>query len=559
MAKYAIGLDFGTLSVRALLVNAETGEELKSVVYEYPHGSMETNIPTGKKLPINWALQHPADYEEGLVYVVKGVMKKNDVHPEEIIGIGVDFTSSTILPVLNDTTPLCYLPEFKDEPHAYVKLWKHHGAEEYAKEIERIAKERGEKWLDLYGGKVSSEWMLPKIMETAIEAPEVYDKADRFLEAMDWITWKLTGVETRSACAAGYKMFYHHEHGYPDKAFLKALHPKLESLVEEKLDAPVKGIGECAGYLTEEWAEKLGLRPGIPVATAIIDAHVNAAACGIDGPEKLLIIIGTSSCHMLQSKTVGATIEGIQGVVKDGMIPGFYGYEAGQSCVGDQFAWFVDNCVPEAYAVEARENGMNLHQYLTEKCKRLKPGESGLIALDWWNGVRSPLMDFNLTGMMVGMNLLTTPEEMYLALLESTAYGTRLIIENFEKNGIPVKEIVMAGGIANKNPLLMQIYADVCKKKITICGSDQSGAFGAAILGIAAAGPEATGYKDANEAIRKLGKVKDIEYIPNPENSAIYDKLYEEYKTLHSYFGRGENEVMKRLLKIREEQRAKSH
>lgn len=554
MAKYAIGLDFGTLSVRALLVNAETGEELESVIYEYPHGSMESTIPTGKKLPINWALQHPADYEEGLVTTVRGVMKENGVHPEQIIGIGVDFTSSTILPVLKDMTPLCYLPEFKDEPHAYAKLWKHHGAEEYARKIEEIAKEREEKWLGSYGGKVSSEWMLPKVMETAVEAPEVYDKADRFIEAMDWITCMLTGVETRSACGAGYKMFYHHETGYPSKDFLKQLHPKLENLVEEKLEAPVKGIGERAGLLTNEWAEKLGLIPGIPVATGIIDAHVNAAACGIDGPEKMLIIIGTSSCHMLQSKTNEVTIEGIQGVVKDGMIPGYYGYEAGQSCVGDQFAWFVNNCVPESYAADAREKEMSLHSYLTEKCKRLKPGESGLIALDWWNGVRSPLMDFNLTGLMVGMNLQTKPEEMYLALLESTAYGTRMIIENFEDNGIPVNEIVMAGGIANKNPLLMQIYADVCKKKIKICGSNQSGALGAAILGIAAAGPEVTGYKDANEVIRRIGKVKDIEYIPNPENSVVYDKLYAEYKELHNYFGRGGNDVMKRLMKIREQQ-----
>lgn len=553
MGKYAIGLDFGTLSVRALLVDAVTGEEKESVIYEYPHGSMEMSIPTGRKLPINWALQDPTDYEEGLITTVKGVMKKNGIQPEEVIGIGVDFTSSTILPVLKDMTPLCNLPEFENEPNAYVKLWKHHGAEKYAQQIDRVAKERGEKWLDLYGGKVSSEWMLPKVMETAIEAPDVYDKADRFIEAMDWITTMLTGVETRSACGAGYKMFFHHENGYPSKEFLKVLDPKLENLVEEKLEAPVKGIGERAGYLNKEWAEKLGLIPDIPVATGIIDAHVNAAACGIDGPEKMLIIMGTSSCHMLQSKTNEATIEGIQGVVKDGMIPGYYGYEAGQSCVGDQFAWFVNNCVPEAYAADARDRGMNLHAYLTDKCKRLKPGESGLLALDWWNGVRSPLMDFNLTGMVLGMNLLTKAEEIYLALLESTAYGTRMIIENFEDNSIPVHEIVVAGGIANKNPMLMQIYADVCKKKIKICGSDQSGALGAAILGIAAAGSEVTGYKDANDVIRKIGKVKDVEYNPIPENSAVYDQLYAEYKQLHTYFGRGENDVMKRLMKIREQ------
>ncbi|MCI6859537.1 MAG: ribulokinase [Eubacterium sp.] len=550
MGKYAIGLDYGTLSVRALLINVETREEVGSYIYEYPHGSMETELPCGKKLPINWALQHPADYVEGLEKTIRGVVSENHIPPEEVIGIGVDFTSSTILPVLSDKTPLCELPEFKEEPNAYVKLWKHHGAEKQAQYIDRICKERGEEWLSLYGGKVSSEWMLPKVLETVEMAPEVYRKADRFMEAMDWITWILTGEESRSACAAGYKMFYHHEKGYPGKEFFKALNPMMENFVEEKLEAPIKGVGECAGYLTKEMADRLGLKEGTPVATAIIDAHASVPACGIDGPGKMLIIMGTSSCHMIQSEKEEG-IPGNCGIVKDGMIPGYFGYESGQCCVGDQFAWFVKNCVPEKYAVDAREKGMNLHTYLTEKCKDLEPGESGLVALDWFNGVRSPLMDFNLTGMILGMNLQTKPEEIYLALLESTAYGTRMIMENFENHGVEVNEIVVAGGIANKNPLLMQIYADVCNKTVRICGTEQSGALGSAILGIIAAGEEVSGYQSAQDVIAAFGRLQDVKYVPDAKRVAAYEKLYQEYTTLFDYFGKGENDVMKRLMEGR--------
>lgn len=546
MNKYTIGLDFGTLSVRALLLNVRTGEEAAMSICEYTHKVMESHIPCGKKLAAGAALQDPADYLEGMITVIREVLAEKKVLPEEVAGIGVDFTSSTILPVKKDKTPLCRLPEFAEEPHAYVKLWKHHGAEKEAQQIDEIAKRRGEEWLSLYGGRVSSEWMLPKILETLHEAPEVYDAADRFLEALDWIIWQLTDEEICSACGAGYKAFYRHDSGYPSAEFFREIDPRLEQVAEEKLNAPLKTVGECAGYLSEKMGKMLGLLPGTPVAAGIIDAHASVPGCAIAEPGQMMIIIGTSSCHLMLSDTE-AGISGVGGLVKDGILPGYFGYEAGQCCVGDLFAWFVKNGVPERYHQEAREKEISLHQLLTEKIKDYRAGQSGLLALDWFNGVRSPLMDFDLSGMILGMNLLTKPEEIYLALMEATAYGTRMIIEQFEAAGVPVETIVLGGGIPVRNEKLVQIYADVCRRKIRLAGTVCASARGAAILGAAAAETEATGACGIKEIVKKLGKVSPEIVVPDERNANVYDLLYEEYKTLHKYFGTGENHVMKRL------------
>jgi len=552
MKKYAIGLDYGTLSVRALLVDIENGNEVAQSVYEYPHAVMETHIPTGETLPPAWALQDPGDYMEGLLTVVRGVMSESKILPEEVIGIGLDFTSATILPVRKDKTPLSMTEEFAHEKHAYVKLWKHHGAEKEAAFIDKVARERNEAFMSMYGGKVSSEWTIPKILETLHEAPEVYEKADYFMEAMDWILWEMTDTLTTSACTMGYKAFYHHETGFPSKDFFKALDPRMENFVEEKFSMPVLPIGACAGRLCGPMARELGLLEGTPVGTGIIDAHCSVPGGGVGKPGELMIIMGTSSCHLMLTDH-NASIEGIQGIVKDGIMPGFFGIEAGQSCVGDHFAWFVDNCVPESYATKAREKGISLHQFLSEKLKGYKAGASGLVALDWFNGVRSPLMDFDLNGMILGMNLLTKPEDIYLALIEATAYGTRAIVESFEKAGVPVNSVVLSGGIPSKNPLIVQIYTDILNREIKVCASDQACALGAAVLGTAAAPESITGYKDANEIAAKFARLQDKVYTPDPEKVAVYDKLYAEYNALLEYFGRGGNDVMKRLNKIREE------
>ena len=550
MEKYAIGLDFGTLSVRALLMNIATGEEVAVSVYEYPHGVMETELPTGEKLPGGFALQHPQDYMDGLVSVVADIMSQSKVQPEQVIAIGLDFTSSTVLPVKADGTPLCVLDEFAHEPHAYVKLWKHHGGEEEAAYIDKIIKERGEEWISLYGGKVSSEWMIPKVLETLNRAPRVYECADRYMEAMDWITWMLTGEETRSINGIGYKAFYNHKTGYPSKEFFGALDSRFENYIEEKMEAPIKKLGESAGTLKEEMATKLGLCPGTPVGVPMIDAHCGVLGGGVTKPGEMMIIVGTSFCHHVMSEK-DADVYGVCGQVKDGILPGYYAYEAGQSGGGDIYAWFTKNCIPERYEIEAREKAIGIHQFLCEKLKDYQVGQSGLIALDWFNGVRSPLADFNLNGLLLGMNLQTKPEEIYMALIESTGFGTRLIVEEFEKAGIAIESIVMSGGIPLKNPMLVQTFADILNREIRVCQTTQAAAVGAAVLGIAAASSEVTGYQGLADISDKLGKKGERVYRPNQENVEAYNELYEEYVTLHEYFGKGANDVMKRLNRIR--------
>ena len=553
MEKYTIGVDYGTLSGRAVLVNARTGEEKADAVYEYPHAVMDEQLPCGVKLGTDWALQHPQDYLDVLAHTIPEVLQKAGVSADDVIGIGTDFTACTILPTKRDGTPLCFLPQYEREPHAYVKLWKHHAAQDKANRLNEIAAARGETWLQNYGGKISSEWAIPKIWQVLDEAPEIYEAADRFIEAADWIIWQLCGKETRNSCTAGYKEIWNKRAGYPSPDFFKALDPRLENVVQDKLGTVITPLGSRAGALTEEAAALTGLRPGIAVAVGNVDAHVCVPAVGIDGPAKMLAIMGTSTCHIMMG-TEEKQVPGMCGVVEDGVMPGYFGYEAGQSCVGDHFAWFVENCVPAAYEEEARAQGKNIHVYLTEKAEKLRPGESGLLALDWWNGNRSVLVDVDLTGMMLGMTLATKPEEMYRALIESTAYGTREIVENYRANGVPVEEFFASGGISQKNAMAMQIYADVLNMPIKIAGSAQGPALGSAIFASVAAGEAAGGYDDIFTAARAMGRTKNLVYTPNPESAAIYDKLFAEYVKLHDYFGRGANDVMKRLKAIKKAQ-----
>lgn len=549
MAKYTIGVDYGTLSGRAVLVNVKTGEEVASSVYEYPHGVMDSELPSGKKLGKDWALEHPMDYLEVLYNTIPAVIKESGISGDDVIGIGTDFTACTIVACKKDGTPLCFLPEYKDEPHAYVKLWKHHAAQKYANKLNEIAEERNENWLLNYGGKISSEWAIPKIWQVLDEAPEIYDATDRYIEAADWIIWQLCGRETRNSCTAGYKEIWNKKNGFPSDDFFKALDPRLEHVVDDKLSRDITPLGQCAGYLTEEMAEKLGLNTNVAVAVGNVDAHVCVPAVGIDAPGKMLAIMGTSTCHIMMGEEE-KQVPGMCGVVEDGVMPGYFGYEAGQSCVGDHFAWFIDNCLPKEYYDEAEKQGVNIHRFLRNKAEKLAPGQSGLLALDWWNGNRSVLVDVDLTGMILGMTLQTKPEEIYRALIEATAYGTRMIIETFRESGVAIDEFYASGGISQKDPMTMQIYADVINMPIKIAGSDQGPALGSAIFASVAAGAENGGYDSVYEAARVMGKVKDKMYYPVEENVKTYDKLFSEYRTLHDYFGRGENDVMKCLKKI---------
>lgn len=554
MSKYTIGVDYGTLSGRAVLVDAKTGEEKASAVYEYPHAVMDSELPDGTRLGTDWALQHPQDYLDVLKVTIPAVLKESGVSAEDVIGIGTDFTACTLLPVKKDGTPLCFLPEYKHEPHAYIKLWKHHAAQDKANKLNEIAEQRGEKWLNNYGGKISSEWAIPKIWQVLDESPAIYEAADRFIEAADWIIWQLCGKETRNSCTAGYKEMWNKTTGYPSKEFFASLDKRLENVVEEKLGMEIMPLGSKAGEITEEAAALTGLKVGTAVAVGNVDAHVCVPAVGIDGPGKLLAIMGTSTCHMLMGEEE-KQVPGMCGVVADGIMPGFYGYEAGQSCVGDHFAWFIDNCLPKEYYDAAEKENVNIHKYLRSKAEKLKVGESGLLALDWWNGNRSVLVDVDLTGMLLGMTLATKPEEIYRALIEATAYGTREIVENYRRNGVPVEEFYASGGISQKDPMTMQIYADVLKMPVKIAGSMQGPALGSAIFGAVAAGSEKGGWDNVFDAARAMGSIKNVVYEPIKENADVYDKLFAEYKTLHDYFGKGANDVMKRLKKIKIEQK----
>ncbi len=552
MEKYTIGIDFGTLSGRCLLVDVASGKEVAASVYEYPHGVIEGSLPYGRKLPIDWYLQHPKDYLEVLENTVEKTLDEAGVKPEQVIGIGVDFTACTMLPITEDGTPLCMLEKYRSDPNAYVKLWKHHSAQPQADRLTRVAQERKENFIKRYGGKISSEWMLPKILQTLEESPDVYRDTYTFLEAGDWIVLQLTGKLMRNSCAAGAKCLWHKKSGFPSKEYFKAVHPELENVVEDKLKGPVVSIGTRAGLLTEAGAALTGLSAGTPVAVAHLDAHGATIGAKVVSEGKMLVMIGTSSCHELMCREE-KEVEGICGYVEDGIVPGYFGYEAGQSCVGDHFSWFVRNCVPSAYEEAAKESGCSIYEYLNRKAGAKKAGESGLIALDWWNGNRSVLADGELSGLLLGCTLQTKPEDIYRALIEATAFGTRKIVETFAEYGVPVDEIIMAGGIARKNPFIMQVYADVTGRTIQIAGSEQNAALSSAIWAALAAGSENGGYDDVNQAAEKMGKLMDAAYVPDREKKRQYDILYKEYIALHDYFGRGTNDVMKRLKRMASE------
>ena len=545
--KYTIGLDFGTLNGRAILVDIKTGEEIATASYTYPDGVIEDVLPNTKiTLPPNWALQNPVDYLGVLKYTIPEVLKKSGVSSENIIGIGVDFTSCTILPIDKQGIPLCMKEEWKHNPHAWVKLWKHHASEPYANQLKDIALKRKEKFILRYGGKISSEWMIPKIWQILEEAPEIYEASDRFIEAGDWIILQLTGKERRSACNAGYKAIWDRKEGYPSPEFFAALHPRLKNVVKEKLSTDIFSTGLKAGGLTFEMAKQTGLKEGTPVAIGIIDAHSAVPAATVTKPGKMVLIMGTSTCHMLLSKEQ-KLIPGIPGVVEDGILHGYFGYEAGQAAVGDIFDWFVSNYVPTSYKKEAQKLDISVYRLLENKASKLKPGESGLLALDWWNGNRSILNNANLSGLILGLTLRTKPEEIYRTLLEATAFGTRMIIDSFVNDGLPIEELYACGGMPHKDKLLMQIYADITGREIKVASSHQASALGAAMFGSLAAGSKLGGYDSIEEAVAHMASCEDKTYLPIPKNVETYNRLFAEYKQLHDYFGRGNNQVMDRL------------
>jgi L-ribulokinase len=541
--KYTIGIDFGTLSGRAVVVRVDDGQELASAVHDYEHGVLTQSLPVGDvRLPAEWALQVPEDYRCVLKTAVPEAISKAGIDARDVIGIGTDFTACTMIPVRADGTPLCELAAFTDRPHAYAKLWRHHSAQPQADRINAVAADRKEPWLNRYGGFISSEWEFAKALQILEEDPEVYRAIDRWVEAADWIVWQLCGSYVRNACSAGYKGILQ-DGRYPTREFLAAVNPEFTDFVGTKLAHPIGVLGHAAGVLTEEAAQWTGLPAGLPVAVGNVDAHVTAAAANSLEPGQLLAIMGTSTCHVLNSDVL-REVPGMCGVVDGGIVAGSWGYEAGQSGVGDIFSWFVNNCVPASVHEQARVRGVSVHELLTEQASAQCVGQHGLVALDWHSGNRSVLVDHQLSGVIVGQTLATTCVDMYRALLEATAYGTRMIVETFVNNGVPVNELVVGGGLL-KNRLLMQIYADVVGLPLSTVNSAQAPALGAAIHAATAAGA----YQDVPAAAKQMGGRTRNAYLPIVDNVARYDELYAQYVTLHDWFGRG-NAMMRTLREI---------
>lgn len=535
--RYALGLDFGTESVRTLVVDCGNGEEAAQAVVPYGDGVIT------RSLPPDFALQNPDNYIEASVDAIRAVLR--DVPPERIIGIGVDFTACTILPILRDGTPLMRLERFRDNPHAWVKLWKHHAAQPEADLVTEVARSRNEPFMKYYSGLVSSEWMLPKCWEVARHAPEVYAATDIFIDAGDWMVHQITGCMTRNSCAAGYKGLWNAELGFPSRDFLAALDPAIREL-DEKWLKNIVPPGARAGVVTKAFADLSGLAEGIPVSAATIDAHSGVAGMGVCREGPVSLIMGTSTCHMVLSKEL-RIFEGYAGVVRDGIIPGYYGYESGQSAVGDIFGWFVKDFAGTDF------------EDISARAAALKPGASGLVALDWLNGNRSVLMNATLTGMVLGLTLDSRPEEVYRAWVEATAFGTRKIIEAHVSAGIPAAELVVCGGLV-KDPMIMQVYSDVMGLPVKVAASSQAVALGAAIFGFLAASDAGDDSQDAaaatgrpasvEEAIARMTRPPARVYHPAPGSRSVYDRLYAVYCHAHDHFGRERPEIMKSLKEI---------
>lgn len=556
--KYAIGLDYGTNSVRCVIVATADGRELGTCVYEYPTGEAGILLDASDH---NLARQNPADYLRGAEVTIAGAMAEAkqvepSFDPQDVVGLGVDTTGSTPLPVDGQGTPLALSDRFRDNLNAHAWLWKDHTGYAEAAAITELAKREHPEYLAKCGGTYSSEWFFSKILHCLRVDAAVYEAAYTWVEHADWLPAVLTGTDhpgklRRCRCAAGHKAMFHDDWGgYPDAQFLSTLDPKLGSL-RRTLSDRTYAVDEAAGRLTDAWAQKLGLPAGIPVAMGAFDAHLGAVGSGIR--EGVLVkIIGTSTCDMVVAPTSAALadIPGICGIVPGSILPGTYGLEAGQSAVGDIFNWFVNSLQPGG-----RELGS--HQSLTERAAQLRPGQSGLLALDWNNGNRTILVDQRLTGLLLGQTLHTKAEEIYRALIEATAFGALTIINRFEEYGVKIREVVNCGGIAEKNPLLMQIYADVTGREMKISRSGQTCALGSAIAAAVVGGA----YPDFAQAQAAMCGIKDQTFKPIAANHKVYKRLYKLYKRLHDGFGLPGKAltmggVMKELLTIKEKANA---
>lgn len=536
---YSIGIDFGTGSGRAFLINTENGEIEEQYIRNYTHGTIEGELG-GEKLPQNFALQNANDYMEIIETGIPTIIEKANISVSEIVGIGIDFTSSTVIFVDEQMEPIQNRAGFQDNPHAYVKLWKHHGAQDEADLLFKTALEGENRWLGYYGFNVSSEWMIPKIMEVNNKAPEVMAVTANIMEAGDWIVNRLTGQNVRSNCGLGFKSFWEAETGFHYDLFDK-VDSDLSDIVRTKVDAPVVSIGDSVGTLCKEMAEKLGLSPDTQVSPFIIDAHASLLGIGSEKDKEMTMVMGTSTCHLMLNKEQHK-VPGISGSVKGAIIPNLYAYEAGQTAVGDLFE-YVAKQAPYDYVKAAESRGISIFDLLNEKAAQLYPGESGLIALDWHNGNRSVLSDSNLKGSLFGMTLQTRHEEIYRAYLEATAFGAKMIMQQYQGWQMEVDHVFACGGIPKKNGLLMEIYANILNKKITVIDSEYAPAIGAAILGAICGGA----HPDFNSAIEAMKEPVLYQVEPDPQQVRIYKKLFSAYKELHDLHGYKKARIMRNV------------
>jgi L-ribulokinase len=545
--KFALGVELGTEAGRVLLVRVDTGEEIAQTQTPYPHGVMDRRLPDDTPLGADWALQDPRDYLLVLEQGIPDALREGSVAAADVIGIGVASGSCALLPVQADGTPLCHLAWYRSQPHAWAKLPKHK-AQVQASRITQVAAQRQEEFLAAYGGTYPAEAFFSKVLQIVDEAPEIYAVADRFIEAGDWLVWQMTGREARSECAAGCKAMWIKGCGFPSPSFFRELEPRLEQVATQKIGQDFLPLGARAGSVTPQMAQRTRLHPGTPVSAAVIDTHAAVPACGVTEPGRLAMIMGGSLSHLLLAEG-RRSMEGICTVVQDGIVPGWWGYEAGQPAAGDLYGWFFRTAVPAEVQEQAERRGMTPAEWITTEAWRLKPGQSGLLALDWWDGSRSVLQDGSLSGVILGLTLATRPEEIYRALIEGTALGTRTILEAFEAAGLAANDIVACGGLAERSPVVLQIFADATGREIRLPRSFQAAGLGAAMHGAVAGGY----YKDLPEAARHMTQLLEGGYRPNPAAREVYNRLYAEYRCLHDHFGRGGNEVLKRLRAIRRE------
>jgi L-ribulokinase len=534
---YTIGVDFGTQSGRVLLLDTRTGQEHGVAVVPYASGVIDRALPaTGEQLPPDWALQDPDDWVAVLERGIPEALAKTAIGADEVAGMGIDFTSCTVLPTTAEGTPLCTLEQWRGHRHAWPKLWKHHSAQRVADRLNDIALERHEDWLERYGGRISSEWYFPKLIEVWLEDREVYDGCERFIEATDWIVWWLTGSEIRQTATAGFKALWSPADGLPSVDYFVAAYPGFDRPAA-KLGERFVPLGTRAGTLRPEVAERIGLADSVAVAVGNVDAWVCFAGAGVERPGVYVPVVGTSTCEMVvHSREI--LLPGITGVVKDGILPGLYGYEAGQAAVGDMLAWFV-----QTLGVD----GPDGFEALERQAAELAPGQTGLLALGWWNGNRTILADADLTGAIFGLTLHSGPDHLYRALLEAIAFGSRRIIDNFAEHGLAVEEIVAVGGIAERSPLTMQLLADICGLSVSVPASREIPARGSALFGAVAAGL----FGDISQAITALRPEVGQTYEPRAEAKETYDAVYAIYRDLYQLLGRTRVELLHRLKRIR--------